>query len=63
MEELYFYYQEYLDAVRLWLFYSESKFAVSTGHKSKIEADRYLYLANYNWQKAVDRARKMVKAK
>jgi hypothetical protein len=60
MEELYFFYQEYLDAVRLYLFYQDSKFSVSTGHKSKIEADRYLYLAHYNWEKAVTKARKLV---
>lgn len=60
MEELYFFYQEYLEATRLFLWYQDSKFSIFTGHKSKVEAERYLYLANYNWQKAVEQARKMI---
>jgi len=63
MEELYFYYQEYLEATRLFLWYQDSPASFFTAQKNKTEAARYLYLANYNWSKAVERARKMVAPK
>ncbi len=63
MEEVFFYYQEHLEATRLYLWYQDSKFSVFAGKASKVEAERYKYLSNYNFQKAVDRARQMVAGK
>jgi hypothetical protein len=61
MEEVYFFYQEHLEYTRLYLWYQDSKFSLFTGKANKVEAERYRYLSNYYWQKAVDKARKVVR--
>jgi hypothetical protein len=60
MEELYFFYQEHLEYTRLYLWYQDSKFSYFTGKANKVEAERYRYLSNFYWQKAVEQARKMI---
>ncbi len=59
LEEFAIVYTEHLDYTRLYLWYQDSKFSVFPGKSSKVEADRYKYLSNYYFQKAVEVARKM----
>jgi hypothetical protein len=60
MEELYFFYQEHLEYTRLYLWYQESPFSLFRGKASKVDAERYRYLSNFYWQKAVEKARQMI---
>jgi hypothetical protein len=59
MEELYFFYQEHLEYTRLYLWFQECKASLFTAQKNKVEAERYKYLSNFSWAKAVERARQM----
>lgn len=59
-EDLYFLYSEYLEYSRLYLWYQGSQFSFFKGKESKVEAERYRYLSNYYWGKALAKARSMM---
>lgn len=59
-EEVFNLYQEHLEYARMYLWYQDNKFTFFPGKASKVEAERYKYLSNYFFQKAVDRARQVL---
>jgi len=62
-DEFEFLYKEYLEYSRLFHWYHGSSFSFFKGKASKVEAERYRYLSNYYFEKAVIKARKMVMPK
>ena len=59
-DDLFFLYKEYLEYSRLYHWFQGSPFSFIKGKTSKVEAERYRYLSNYYWDKAVTKAKKMM---
>lgn len=62
-DDLFFLYEEHLEYTRKYLWFQGSKFSYFKGKESKVEAERYLYLSHYYFQKAVAKARQMMASK
>lgn len=59
-DDLFFLYEEHLEYTRLFLWFQGSPASFFKNKANKVEAERYKYLSQYYYQKAVAKARQMV---
>lgn len=59
-DDLFFLYEEHLEYTRLFLWYQGSPFSFLKNKTSKVEAERNKYLSEFYYNKAVEKARKMM---